>query len=104
MSDESPSTKSQINTELAIRATNRKVKRVIKEHIPEEEHQSVKIDFYCECSDPSCRERVSLSLDEYEKLHNKDAHFVIAKGHITPAIEKVVKNKPTMEVVEKYAL
>jgi hypothetical protein len=76
----------------------------MKQHIPAEEHDTVKIEFYCECSDPDCRQKVPLTLEDYEQLHNKDSRFVIFPGHVTPAVERVIHNKPTMQVVDKFAL
>lgn len=100
----SSSARNQINTELAVRAGNRRVKRVIKDHTPQEEQPGLKIDFYCECSDPSCSARLALTLEQYEKLHDEQSRFIIAKGHATPTVEKVVKTKHSLQVVEKYAL
>lgn len=93
-----------INNELLARSVNQKAKRVIKTHTPEDEQSDLHINFYCECSDDNCRQRISLSLEEYEKLHAKEAFFVILKGHETPQVEKVRKSKRDALLVEKYSL
>ena len=93
-----------INIELASRAANKRSTKVLKHHIPKAEQENIKIAFNCECSDPMCQERISLTLHEYEELHKKYAHFVIAKGHMEPQVEKVEKSKSNLTVVEKYAL
>lgn len=102
--DNSNSSRRQINTELATRATNRRLRKVIREHTPSEEQDGLKLDFYCECSDPSCEERLALTLEQFEALHDQQSHFVIAKGHQSPSVEKVVKTKHNLQVVDKYAL
>lgn len=57
--------------------------------------------FYCECADENCRLRILLTPNEYNKLHKKPDHFVIAPGHETQRIEKVVKRTPDYNIVEK---
>ena len=94
----------QINAELAVRAANQRAKEAIEAHTPKEEQARLKIDFYCECSNESCQERISLTLEDYEKLHDEQSKFVIAPGHITPSIEKVTKTRRSLQVVDKYAL
>jgi hypothetical protein len=37
-------------------------------------------DFICECGDPTCQERVTLSVAEYEKLQRR-REPVLAPGH-----------------------
>lgn len=93
-----------IKNELLARRANHKIKRVLREHTPATEQPKLKINFYCECSQAGCRQRVPLTLDQYEKLHADKSHFVLAKGHETKKIEKVVKKTSKIEVVEKYAL
>jgi hypothetical protein len=94
----------KINAELAVRGANKRLRNVIEKHTPPEEQGRLKIDFYCECSDDDCREHLSLTLAQYENLHDKKSQFVIAKGHQSPSVEKVIKTKHGLQVVEKYAL
>lgn len=98
------SDRQKINIELAARADNKKSTKVLKNHIPHEEQESVKLDFYCECADPECKSRVPLTIGQYERLHTDKAQFVITKGHAEPDIEKVTKSGDTIAVVEKFAL
>lgn len=47
-----------------------------------EEHQfATRIPFICECADPSCREIIRLTLDEYKQLRSDPRHFVNVPGH-----------------------
>ncbi len=93
-----------INAELIVRAHNQRSKEGIKNHIPKEAHRTEPIDFQCECSDIHCTERISLTLKQYEKLHDDNARFVVVKGHEEPKVEKIYKKNNDMAVVEKYAL
>lgn len=94
----------KVNAELVARAGNKKSVKKLKHHIPKEEQKGLKIAFACECSEPSCSERISVTLKEYELLHNKFERFVIAKGHAEPTIEKIAKSDQDLQVVDKYAL
>lgn len=93
-----------INNELKTRAANQRVKRVIEHHTPQEEQEKLKIDFYCECSRADCQERVTMTLEDYEKIHADGAAFAIAPGHEAPTVERVKQKRGDIAVVEKYAL
>lgn len=57
--------------------------------------------FLCECSDPSCTERLSLTRIEYEDVRSKPTRFVLAPGHLAPEIEHVIEREGDHVVVEK---
>lgn len=57
--------------------------------------------FICECSNPACIERVSLSTAEYERIRADPTRFVIAPGHDSASIETVIAAHGDHEVVEK---
>ena len=61
-------------------------------------------DFLCECSDPACTARITLSKDEYESVREKGTRFVLAAGHIAPEIEHVVEREDNHVIVEKQGL
>ena len=94
----------KINNELKTRSHNQRVEKILDEHTPDEVHDELKVDFYCECSDDTCTVWVPMTFEEYEKLHNSPAKFVLAKGHQSAMVEKVVKAKGDHIVVKKYAL
>src|SRR5690242_18207905 len=91
----------QINTELRTRSHNTRVKKMLEEHAPIEVQDDLVVDFYCECSDDNCNDRVPMTLQEYEKLHNSPAKFVLSPGHQSPMVEKVLKEEPDHTVVKK---
>jgi len=58
-------------------------------------------EFLCECSNPDCIDTVALSLDEYDAVRASPNLFVVARGHEIAAIERVVREAHTYELVEK---
>jgi hypothetical protein len=61
-------------------------------------------EFVCECADPSCAERISLTTAEYERIRADGTRFVLAAGHDVASIENVVAEKGDHVVVEKLGL
>jgi hypothetical protein len=61
-------------------------------------------DFFCECADPHCTERIALTSDEYEWVRAKPTRFVLARGHTAPEIEHVVEREDDHVVVEKVGI
>jgi len=60
------------------------------------------LHFNCECSDEACRERILLSLRDYNKIHASRDRFTVACGHELPDVEQVVATLPAYCVVQKY--
>jgi hypothetical protein len=59
-------------------------------------------DFVCECSDPTCTERVSIDLGEYEAVRREPTHFVLAPGHeLSARVERVIQRRGEYQVVRK---
>jgi hypothetical protein len=58
-------------------------------------------EFLCECSDPTCAVRISLTLEEYEHIRASSTRFVLAPGHIANEIEHVLEHEGDHVVVEK---
>jgi hypothetical protein len=59
-------------------------------------------EFFCECHDPACSERVVVPLDEYERVRSEGTRFVHASKHVEPEFERVVARRPRYAVVEKF--
>src|SRR3954451_19632524 len=57
-----------------------------------------------ECPDPSCVERVSLTLSEYERIRSDGVRFVLAPGHDLASIESVIAATSDHIVVEKVGV
>jgi hypothetical protein len=58
-------------------------------------------DFFCECADIDCMEKIGMTLPEYEKLRDVSTHFAVKPGHVVPEAERVVEERPGYVVVEK---
>lgn len=60
------------------------------------------VEFICECADPTCTERVRLTLEQYEHVRSLATRFVVVAGHeATPLVERVVFRNPSFSVVTK---
>jgi hypothetical protein len=62
-----------------------------------------RMDFLCECSDPACRERVSISLEECEFVRRVPNRLVVRVGHADRESERVLMEEPgRFQVVERF--
>jgi hypothetical protein len=59
-------------------------------------------EFYCECHDPACGERVVVPLDEYEEVREKPTRFLHSPEHVERRFERVVTRRGRYAVVEKF--
>ena len=71
-------------------------------HAWDERHLDREFELYfCECSEPGCREKVSLSDADYERVRLEPRRFVIALGHELPEVETVIEQHEGWAIVEK---
>jgi hypothetical protein len=87
-------------------ARNDAIFREANEHIENAAQslgQTGRIPFICECAEPSCRELVQLTLEEYERVREEPTRFFLAPGHegVAPKECRVVERAPGHVVVEK---
>jgi hypothetical protein len=59
------------------------------------------LDLVCECGDPNCVERISMTRSEYEKLRSDATHFAVHRGHEQPEVEDVIAERGGYLVVRK---
>jgi hypothetical protein len=59
------------------------------------------LDLVCECGDPECVERISMSRAEYEELRSEPTHFAVHASHVQPDVEDVVARRNGYLVVRK---
>ena len=59
------------------------------------------LDLICECGDPTCVRRISMSPAEYAELRSDPHTFAVHPGHETPDVERVVQKRNGYDVVEK---
>jgi len=60
------------------------------------------LDLVCECGDPNCVERISLSRAAYERLRADPTLFAVHAGHEQPDVEDVVEKRGAYDVVRKH--
>ena len=58
-------------------------------------------EFICECATTGCFERLSLTLEEYERIRADGTHFLLAPGHEDIEVEQVIAHGSEYVVVEK---
>ena len=56
---------------------------------------------FCECGRLDCRERVPMTVAEYEAVRSSSTTFVITPGHAILDVESVVDTTDRFQVVEK---
>jgi redox-regulated HSP33 family molecular chaperone len=76
----------------SVQPRNHVIKNALKGMIPELADSHLRIDFYCECSDEKCLERIALLVDEYDHAHRDPNHIMVKPQH---ALAKTT-------VVERY--
>lgn len=102
--DSDLSRRQKINTEIAEKAKNTKVKNILNKLLSKSDRTKEPIQFNCECSNPECIKKVTLTLSEYEKYNKKEKQFIIAKGHLTNEIEKPILKEKDFTIVKKFSL
>jgi hypothetical protein len=61
-----------------------------------------KMEIVCECADPACTERITMSVSEYEELRSEPDRFAVVPGHAFPTdVEEVVAHGRGWEMVRK---
>jgi hypothetical protein len=84
-------------------AVNQALRREVNEQRPRGGEDTGVVGFLCECSDPACRELVSLTVDEYEFVRRVPIRLVVRPGHVHHQSERVLMEEPgRFMVVEKF--
>jgi hypothetical protein len=87
-----------VRNEVMFRAINERIRELVERF----EAGSEPVPFICECSDETCVEKVSLTLEQYDELRALPARFVVAPGHeATPLVERVVFRSSGFVIVRK---
>jgi hypothetical protein len=85
-------------------ARNEAFFRQVNERINEMSEPADGHEFLCECADPGCTERITLTAADYEWVRAKPTRFVLARGHVASEIEHVVERESDHVVVEKLGV
>jgi hypothetical protein len=60
------------------------------------------LQFYCECADENCRQRIALTPSEYLSLHRSNKQFILIPGHQLDVMETVLLEETDYVLTEKY--
>jgi hypothetical protein len=60
------------------------------------------LDLVCECGDPACVERITMSRDEYEELRADSTHFAVYPGHEKAEVDRVLDRRGGYYLVQKH--
>ena len=86
-------------------AMNQTLFRELNERVEKVNRDATFADFFCECADADCTNRVRLTLDEYEALRKVPNNFVVESGHHARAFERVYKHEEgRYSIVEKLGV
>ena len=96
-----PHLASVVRNEALLRAVNEEIERVSEDledrsWLPDDR----RVDFHCECG-THCDARVSMTTEDYVRAHAQNDRFVVAPGHETEAVERVVERQDGYSVVDK---
>jgi hypothetical protein len=58
-------------------------------------------DFFCECGDIECMEKIRMTIAEYEELRSEPRRFGVKPGHEDQTVERIVEERTGYIVVEK---
>lgn len=78
--------------------------RDVNERIAEaaERFDADEAEFFCECADQACNERIGVTLDEYEQVREHGDRFLLVPGHEDTSVEHVVgRPRPHLAIVKK---
>jgi hypothetical protein len=85
--------------EAMYRAVNRELEKASKEAAggaPDDQ-----LEILCECGEPSCNTKLTLTIGDYDEAHRQLDRFVVAIEHEDPNIERVVMRRDSYLVVDK---
>jgi hypothetical protein len=82
-------------------ARNQSLFREVNERIEDLASPATFAGFICECTNESCDEQVSLTLEEYEHIRSDSNRFLVLPGHDVPGLEEVVESTDRFVMVAK---
>jgi hypothetical protein len=58
-------------------------------------------EFVCECGNQGCAERITLTLDDYERVRSDPTWFIVKPGHDAESVEEVIERHDGWWLVKK---
>jgi hypothetical protein len=90
--------------EVLFRKANEEIQQAAKDYMAPSEQKELMIEFYCECSNMNCRERVVMTPDQHIQTHVDPKRFVLKPGHETSDVEEILEKSDHYIVVKKYLM
>jgi hypothetical protein len=59
------------------------------------------VDFVCECRDPACTERLTLSVAQFDEIRRRPNRHVVHPGHYAPTCERTVQIHRGFAIIER---
>src|SRR2546423_536388 len=59
------------------------------------------LNLICECGDPECVQKITMSRSEYEGLRDEPTHFAVFPGHEIPDVEEIVEKRKGYDIIRK---
>jgi hypothetical protein len=60
-----------------------------------------RFEIICECGDPDCIERISVSVNDYEQARSEPTLFLAKRGHIKTGAEQVIAEQDDHQLLRK---
>ena len=89
------------NARLRKAARSQSLLRELNERINSSRRPSTFIEFLCECASTSCSGVIAMTENEYESVRADPTHFLVAPGHVSPDVERIVEEDRRFLIVEK---
>ncbi|HSH31918.1 MAG TPA: hypothetical protein VK963_04605 [Candidatus Saccharimonadales bacterium] len=89
--------------EVIFRSANQRIMQAVEQSL-HGQTGDLPLEFYCECSNEDCRQRISATPQAFTAVHSNPKRFIIVKGHQRADIEKVVEACGNYDIVEKFKL
>ena len=85
--------------ETLFREVNERVEDTATQFVGDEEDS--KHEYFCECANPDCTFRVTLTHAQYESVRANPKQFVVLPDHFTPEVETLVTKNEGHWLVRK---
>jgi hypothetical protein len=102
--DHKRSKQRRAENEVVFKQHNMRIKQQISKVMPDSNKSSFRVGFVCECSDETCREKVEMTLAQFQKCSKSSKYFVLKPGHEQSDLERVIETSSSYSVVEKFNL
>jgi hypothetical protein len=65
-------------------------------------NNNIELSFYCECADENCLDRIKMTLDDYQAIHEDNKAFIVVPGHVVKKYEDVTAKESNYWCVRKH--